>query len=267
MDSLQIRQKEFCRLTNLTRKALLLYEEKGLLQPVYIDPGNGYRYYGEDQIIKGSMLSFLRNFNVTLNEIESLLNKHLTLSELNIKNRLEKELIDISIKANHCIQALRISRDEKTFLNTKPFIKTYPRHSVITLDSYGNISDMKMSILKLEFFRRKSAISMIGPMFIFYYPDCYPRCLHYKICFPVGSYHVVHHPDIKWEQLENHKVAATRHIGSYENLSIAYKRLKHYCSSKKWQCNGVYIETYLIGGDTRHTDSSSFVTEVAAVIS
>jgi len=267
MDSLKIRQKEFCRLTNLTRKALLVYEEKGLLLPVYIDPENGYRYYGEDQITQGSMLSFLRNFNFTLDEIESLLNKRTTLFEIGEKKHLQQELISSSIKVNHCLETLRIGRDEKTFLETGPFIKTYSRHSVLSLESHGTISDIKMNILKMEWYRKKFSITMIGPVFIFYYTDCHPHLLHYKICFPVSSYHTAYNSDIKWEQLENYKVAATRHIGSYENLPIAYKRLDSYCRIKKWICNGIYIETYLIGGDTRYTDSSSFVTEVAAVLS
>ncbi|MGD2077968.1 MAG: MerR family transcriptional regulator, partial [Chloroflexota bacterium] len=41
---------QFGRLCQLSRKALRLYDERGLLPPARIDPESGYRYYDQDQV-------------------------------------------------------------------------------------------------------------------------------------------------------------------------------------------------------------------------
>jgi hypothetical protein len=40
----------FAKTGQLSRKALRLYDELGILVPAYVDPGSGYRYYSPDQL-------------------------------------------------------------------------------------------------------------------------------------------------------------------------------------------------------------------------
>ncbi|ERP30786.1 MerR family transcriptional regulator [Chitinivibrio alkaliphilus] len=52
------KQKEFCRLTGLTRKILLSYEKREILLPSWVDPRTGYRYYTDTEVRLGSKIAF-----------------------------------------------------------------------------------------------------------------------------------------------------------------------------------------------------------------
>lgn len=64
---------EFARLTRLTTKALRVYEENGLLRPVQVDPANGYRLYGAEQVDTARLVGLLRGADVGLAEIALML--------------------------------------------------------------------------------------------------------------------------------------------------------------------------------------------------
>ncbi len=89
---MEIKQKEFCRLTGLTRKALLVYEEKGLLTPSRIDQSTGYRFYGSHEVKRGAKISFLRSLSFSIHEILVLVDE--TDSATTILKNKERELHD-----------------------------------------------------------------------------------------------------------------------------------------------------------------------------
>ncbi|WP_404446486.1 MerR family transcriptional regulator [Microbacterium marinum] len=49
----------FTASTLLTAKALRIYAERGLLMPRRVDPENGYRYYGVEQVQTGWLIGLL----------------------------------------------------------------------------------------------------------------------------------------------------------------------------------------------------------------
>lgn len=56
----------FMRLTQLSRKALRLYEQLDILCPTAIDPQSGYRYYAEEQIGVARLIRLLRGMEMPL---------------------------------------------------------------------------------------------------------------------------------------------------------------------------------------------------------
>lgn len=66
MDPLTIRQ--FARLTGLTVRAVRHYGELGLLQPAYVDPDTGYRYYSRHQVSDAAAIRRLRFLELALGE-------------------------------------------------------------------------------------------------------------------------------------------------------------------------------------------------------
>ncbi len=60
---------EFGRRTQLSRKALRLYDERGLLVPARIDPDNGYRYYTRSQIGRARWIRLLRLMQMPLDKL------------------------------------------------------------------------------------------------------------------------------------------------------------------------------------------------------
>jgi DNA-binding transcriptional MerR regulator len=64
---------EFSAATGLSVKALRLYDERGLLVPVRVDPATGYRRYAEDQIATAGRIALLRRAGIGLADIQRFL--------------------------------------------------------------------------------------------------------------------------------------------------------------------------------------------------
>jgi DNA-binding transcriptional MerR regulator len=64
---------EFAAMTHLSVRTLRRYHESGLLEPVAVDPSSGYRYYGRDQISAAQVIHRLRELDVPLADVRSIL--------------------------------------------------------------------------------------------------------------------------------------------------------------------------------------------------
>lgn len=60
---------EFSELTGLSKETLRYYTEVKLLEPAYIDPKNNYRYYDDGSYFLAVLLSKLRGFGFTIQEM------------------------------------------------------------------------------------------------------------------------------------------------------------------------------------------------------
>jgi serine/threonine protein phosphatase PrpC len=63
---------EFARVSRLSRKALRLYDELGLLRPVQTDPDSGYRLYAPAQLEQARLVAWLRRLGMPLARIRSV---------------------------------------------------------------------------------------------------------------------------------------------------------------------------------------------------
>jgi DNA-binding transcriptional MerR regulator len=64
---------EFATLPHLSVRTLRRYHEAGLLEPATIDPHTGYRYYEAEQIPTAQVIYRLRQLDVPLAEVRSIL--------------------------------------------------------------------------------------------------------------------------------------------------------------------------------------------------
>ena len=84
--------KEVCKIAGLTRKAIEYYEEKGLVAPRIED--NGYRNFSKEDIKRLKEISLLRNLDLNIAEIRSVLdeeNKITNLTKIKYHKDLELE--------------------------------------------------------------------------------------------------------------------------------------------------------------------------------
>jgi serine/threonine protein phosphatase PrpC/DNA-binding transcriptional MerR regulator len=63
---------EFARTSGLTRKALRLYDELGLLTPARVDPSSGYRFYAPAQLEQARLVAWLRRLGMPLASIRAM---------------------------------------------------------------------------------------------------------------------------------------------------------------------------------------------------
>jgi DNA-binding transcriptional MerR regulator len=64
---------EFAARTRLSRKALRLYHELGLLRPTAVDPRTGYRSYAPEQVQRAQLIGLLRRLDLPLDQVAVLL--------------------------------------------------------------------------------------------------------------------------------------------------------------------------------------------------
>jgi DNA-binding transcriptional MerR regulator len=65
--------REFSTRSRLSGKALRLYDALGLLEPAFVDPHSGYRYYSPGQLERAHRIAFLRQLEMPLQRIAELL--------------------------------------------------------------------------------------------------------------------------------------------------------------------------------------------------
>ncbi|WP_456846753.1 MerR family transcriptional regulator [Cellulomonas sp. P5_C6] len=64
---------ELARRSGLSLKALRLYDARGLLEPVRVDPGSGYRYYDLGQLERAHTIALLRRLEMPLGTVADVL--------------------------------------------------------------------------------------------------------------------------------------------------------------------------------------------------
>ncbi len=77
-----IRIGDFSRLSQVSVKTLRFYDEKGLLQPIQVDPLTGYRYYEYHQLRQLHRILALKDSGFSLDEIGQLLRDDLSTGQL-----------------------------------------------------------------------------------------------------------------------------------------------------------------------------------------
>src|SRR5215471_9596076 len=89
----------FAQITHLSVKALRIYANEGLLQPMYVDPESGYRYYTLAQAALAARIRLLRLVEMPLEEIRAVLQasdpqtvrEHLTSYQQRIIDRMARD--------------------------------------------------------------------------------------------------------------------------------------------------------------------------------
>jgi DNA-binding transcriptional MerR regulator len=80
---------EFAAATQLTPKALRLYDDQGLLRPASTTT-SGYRVYGVDQVAAGRLIRALRDMNLSLAQVAQVLEADELQSELLLREFLQE---------------------------------------------------------------------------------------------------------------------------------------------------------------------------------
>lgn len=64
---------EIAEFFGVSRKAMRLYEKKGIIKPVKVDAANGYRYYSAKQVEQLNALLELKALGFSLDEIKKII--------------------------------------------------------------------------------------------------------------------------------------------------------------------------------------------------
>lgn len=90
---------EIAEFFGVSRKAVRLYEKKGIIKPVEVDEKNGYRYYSAEQVQQMNALLELKAMGFSLNEIKTLMDGGTTKEQLTAALRKKQQAWQETIEA------------------------------------------------------------------------------------------------------------------------------------------------------------------------
>ena len=101
---------EIAEFFGVSRKAMRLYEKKGIIKPVKVDASNGYRYYSAEQIQQLNALLELKALGFSLDEIKMVIDgkatKELLLKMLDKKQQAWQEAMDSAKYKVECLDSI-----------------------------------------------------------------------------------------------------------------------------------------------------------------
>jgi len=101
---------QMAELNCVSKKALRLYQEKGLLEPIRVDKENGYRFYSFDQCATIDMIQQMEDLGISLDEIKHILDgkdpAQLAALLAEKTARIDAEMLRLSIARHNAAQLL-----------------------------------------------------------------------------------------------------------------------------------------------------------------
>lgn len=226
-----LRIGEFSRITGLTIKALHYYQKEGLLVPEFTDSENGYRYYSSKQIDSGLTIALLRDLEIPVGLIRSILAE----SNVPIEQRIKSAL-----KQYHATLLKRIESDrEKERRIVSLLTENLPpsgSRSENDVDDFEELQLPDMHVLSLRFNGAYSEVGLYfkrlfrtagmvasGPPFCLYHEMDYSERADIEACLPVRT--PVQRNGLSSHIISGGKTISILHRGPYSTIGQTYARL------------------------------------------
>lgn len=254
----QIPIGRFSLITQLSQKALRLYDERWLLVPEVKDLCTGYRYYTGAQIPKGVSIKTLCNLGFSLCEIDVLLNAKAEHDTATIRELFEKRRRDIRSEVARLQQIEAILNNEAASLESiymslnEPLVKEIPSLRIVGKKGVGSYSETisrLMPELCSQLFseeNQKSGLKVSGP-FMSLYHDCEYREKDATVecAAPVTGRIILTDPAMEVRTLPGGKCLSLIHKGPYARLHEAWSRIGTFAEERDFVANGPHRELYL----------------------
>lgn len=139
----------FANMTRLSIKALRLYDELEILQPHYIDPQSGYRYYGVDQLPSARMIRSMRDMDMplaTVRRVLAVLPASQAQAELLVGQYLalrERQLEQIKELARQFTQQLK---PEANKMSLEVEVREIPTQQIISITRHHRLDGLSEQI-------------------------------------------------------------------------------------------------------------------------
>ena len=246
---------EVSKILGVTRKAILVYEEMGLLTPAVKDEGSGYRYYSADNMTQIRSIRSLQMLGLSLKEIAAYY-----YDTENIDTYLQN-LMELRAALDRNIQMLQVrsaKRGDLTVHRTSLpqqvcYCRRYPCKD--TLEAANKLRDTYIAAA------RTGKMSMLSRMFTMRMTQ-QPDVLDLMCCIPVDS---------SFDGPERMEFAETPALciyyrGPYEGTSTAIQALAQYIKENNIETTGPFRSIYLEGPPNRGENSGDYITEIAVPI-
>jgi effector-binding domain-containing protein len=258
---------DFSKLSQVSIKALRLYDQMGLLKPIAIDKFTGYRYYSASQLPRLNRILAFKDFGFLLEQIVQLLDDEFPASQFREMLRIKQLELQQQINSERS----RLKRVEAR-------IQQIERENIM---SNYDVVIKKVEPIKVASMREiLPDYTAVGQLF--------NELMGYLSQHEVTKFDycaaIWHDPEYKESDVDGEAVVAITHAipeteqikvydlpaydaiaciihkGSYQTLSESYKHLLAWIEANNYQIIGANREFYIEGG--REQDNESYVTEI-----
>ncbi|MEM7347003.1 MAG: MerR family transcriptional regulator [Chloroflexota bacterium] len=164
----------FSQATQLSRKALRLYDQLGILVPASVDPESGYRYYSVAQIEKARFVRLLRAMEMPLADIRRVLTAKTSeeATQLVIDSRHAFEIKAERVRqASH--KALAYLRREEMLPCIDILVKQFPTRQAVAIQKSVTIPAFNdfipQTLAQLRAYASKAGAIITGDPICFYH--------------------------------------------------------------------------------------------------
>lgn len=241
---------EIAKSLGITRRIILNYEDKNLLQPDVKDSVTGNRYYMADTLTKIRTIRVLQNLGLSLDDIQAYYNGTTDMEPL--IERLEKLRDELNLNIEKLKQRVKSDNDFELCTVTIPEQTIYCR--TMRADTVEQRKEHLRDIIPAAM--RKYGSDTSKRMYFIEYPLDDTDLISYCIAVP---------PQSEGEyirRLPEEKALCIFYHGTYESIPDIRDRIVAYAKenniSLKGTCRHIYLE-----GPPSHTDPIKFITQVA----
>jgi DNA-binding transcriptional MerR regulator len=183
----------FAQAAQLSRKALRLYDQLGILAPSYVDPESGYRYYSTTQFERARFIRLLREMEMPLADIRRVLAATTTDEAIQLVTDCQRAFETKADQVHHAtLKVLAHLRKENNMMDVDVSVKDFPTREVvcvkknITVPAFHEYIPKALSRLS-EYAKGKGARINGDPMCFYYGPVNESDDGPVEICFPIDG--------------------------------------------------------------------------------
>ena len=244
----------FAQAAQLSRKALRLYDQLGILVPDYVDPESGYRYYSTTQFEKARFIRLLRAMEMPLANIHRVLAATTSDEALQLVVDCHRAFETKADQVRHASQkVLAYLRKENDTVSINVSAKSFPVRQAVSIKKNITVPAFHEFIPKvltqLSAYVKEAGGNISGDPICFYYgPVNESDDGPIEICIPIeGS--VVPSGDILVREIPAHRGAigtATSEQSNYPAILEVWDAVVSWVSQNKFEMTDETVCCYEI---------------------
>lgn len=240
-----IRIGDFSKLSQVTVKALRLYDEMGLLKPVVVDTFTSYRYYEFNQLPRLYRILALKDLGLSLEEIGSVLENDVSVDQLRgmlalrqaeIRQRMREDEARLERVANwleHLKEEQPMSV-HAVVLKTVESFKVASMRGVVPQPPDQNVLWDEV----IAFMERHKARMAGAPFAIYHDPDFREKDWDIEVCQPIFEAVPSSDKVTVYDLPRVETMACVVHHGSFATLPTAYDSLAKWIDENGYSIAG-----------------------------
>lgn len=254
----------FSKISNVTTKTLRYYDEIGLIKPIYVNNHNGYRYYDVSQLETILLITKLKQYCFSLDEIAEVLNNRsddsLLFSLMKQKRECIEKKIDcykyLSSQIDKDISNLERGIHIMSYLNNIEIkLVETEQKNIFSIRQTINLKNFEKLMRKLFEKIAKENLTMAGePMAIYYSKEFNPENYDVEVAIPVKE--VINGT----RDLQGNLCAMTTLNGPYSELTSVYAKMNEWIEKENYTISSPPYEVYYT--DPKDTPPDKHITKI-----